>query len=233
MVNVESDIVFIDKSKGVTSYDVIRVLKRKLKAQTALRRLRIGHAGTLDPLATGLLIIGIGAGTKKLNEYLKLPKVYEAEILLGISTDTGDITGEVLKRENVPEIPQEKIEKVLSGMIGDLKLAVPVYSAIKQGGEPLYKKVRRGESVLPPVKTMKVTQAKSYDISYDSDGRVLLEQDGARVVKVEFAVGSGTYIRSLAEEFGRRLGYPATVKELRRISVGDFDIKDAKKLEDF
>jgi len=122
---VESDIVFIDKSKGVTSYDVIRVLKRKLKAQTALRRLRIGHAGTLDPLATGLLIIGIGAGTKKLNEYLKLPKVYEAEILLGISTDTGDITGEVLKRENVPEIPQEKIEKVLSGMIGDLKKVMP------------------------------------------------------------------------------------------------------------
>ncbi len=219
------EIILIDKPKGITSYDVIRKLKYKLSLQSAECRIRIGHAGTLDPLATGLLIIGIGAGTKKLNEYLKLPKIYITEILLGIRTDTGDLEGKVLERKEILKLSDTCVKKVLKEMVGKLELPVPAYSAIKRGGEALYKKARRGEQIELPIKVMKIDRASFCDMSPESDG--------GYVVEVEFAVGSGTYIRSLAEEFGKRLGYPATVKELRRTSVGDFDIKDAKKLEDF
>ncbi|MBL7045804.1 MAG: tRNA pseudouridine(55) synthase TruB [Parcubacteria group bacterium] len=217
MLNNE-EVILIDKPKGITSFDVIRKLQKELGIKN------IGHAGTLDPLATGLLIIGVGSGTKKLNEYLKLSKVYCVDILVGESRTTGDLEGEIIEEAEVTELDEKKVKEVLKGMVGTLKLAVPKYSAIKVDGEPLYKKARRGESFKPPIKEMVVHSAKSYDVSYDSEKK-------RAIVKAEFNVGSGTYIRSLAEEFGRRIGYPATVAELRRISIGDFKVEDAQNLD--
>jgi len=224
-------LLLIDKPAGITSFDVIRILRRKLGVRKPLNashrvmmghglKLKLGHAGTLDPMATGLMLIGVGEGTKELTNLLKLPKTYEAEILLGVSTDTGDVMGKIVKSQKVHKVESEVIEKALMEMVGELELAVPAYSAIKQGGEPLYKKARRGEKIETPVRNMVVTDVKNVSVLRGDDIRV----------RATFDVGSGTYIRSLAEELGRRLDVPATLSALRRTKIGEYDVKDAKSI---
>ncbi len=232
------NILLVDKPKGITSFDVIRILQKKLHANSAPphsppaggshsgnakapTRIKMGHAGTLDPLATGLMVIGVGEGTKKLNEYLKLPKEYEVEILLGIRTDTGDFEGKIL--ESVPILDRySEIEKrapmVIQGVQGKIALPVPIYSAVKRGGKPLYKAARRGEVVEPPIKDMEVLASVFHGIRREGEHAI---------ISCAFEVSSGTYIRSLAEELGRRLGCPATVKELRRTKIGAFSVEKA------
>ena len=227
------DILLIDKPRGITSFDCIRILRKRFKRGT-----KIGHAGTLDPLATGLMIIGVGKETKRLGDYLRLSKTYEAEILLGVQTDTGDREGKIVESLQVGKLirlNEEEITQILHGMIGKLQLPVPAYSAVKRGGEPLYKKARRGEKVIPPTKTMEVISVEFLGIADSENGHDRTHfLDGREVrgpiVKARFEVGSGTYIRSLAEEFGRRLGIPATLAALRRIRIGNFRIEDAESL---
>src|SRR3989344_3495835 len=239
------EILLIDKPKGITSFDCIRILRRRYPRGT-----KLGHAGTLDPMATGLMLIGVGAGTKKLHEFLKLDKTYEAEILLGTRTDTGDITGKILESQNINISKYQNIPAVLSGMLGKLELPVPAYSAIKRGGEPLYKKARRGEKVDAPVKTMEIRSAEFLGVGIlpfikgvpEGGGilksSVLADSDTSfgkggislPVIKARFDVASGTYIRSLAEELGRRLGVPATLAGLRRTRIGEFNVEDADPL---
>lgn len=225
------DILLIDKPAGITSFDVIRQLRRL----TGIKKM--GHAGTLDPLATGLMIIGVGLGTKKLTDLVKLDKEYVAEIRVGESRSTGDLEGEVLVVEPVlAEIfSGEKISAILVSMFGDLTLPVSAYSAIKVDGVPMYKRARAAAKVGAvvaetdvPVRVMQVRKAEYQTHSYTGVG-----DDARLMVTVKFFVGSGTYIRSLAEEFGRRLGYPATLQLLRRTQVGEFRIEDAKQIEDF
>jgi tRNA pseudouridine55 synthase len=186
-------------------------------------KLKIGHAGTLDPLASGLMILGIGPATKLLQQYLKLPKVYEAEVCVGERTTTGDREGEVLEQVQVtPDACVEVcVRKALETMVGVLELPVPVYSAIKQGGEALYKKARRGEKVAVPIKPMDVRSATLLNTTLEPPKCLCM---------VRFDVGSGTYIRSLAEELGKRLGYPARLENLRRTQVGEWRIEDALSL---
>ncbi|MFH1292480.1 MAG: tRNA pseudouridine(55) synthase TruB [bacterium] len=240
MPDMDQEILLVDKPKGITSFDVIRRLRRELNIK------KMGHAGTLDPLASGLMIIGINKGTKKLNEFIKLDKVYETEILLGVKTDTGDLEGKILETRQVEDIDEKQIQEVLEGMEGALVLPVPIYSAIKRGGEALYKKARRGEKIDPPKKEMQVYEIKLLSLRAKPSNLIVAvvtrslgfaRNDGTNfarndmyILKLEIKVSSGTYIRSLAEEIGGRLGYPATVKELRRTQVGDFKIEDARKL---
>jgi tRNA pseudouridine55 synthase len=205
------DILLIDKPKGLSSFDVIRALRSKLGIR------KMGHAGTLDPLATGLLIVGLNEGTKKLKHYIGLAKTYKAEVLLGKKTDTGDLEGKIVARKEVPELNKFKVTEVLESMVGKLLLPAPIYSALKRGGESLYKKARRGERVRPAQVEMEVISFKLLDLR-------------GRVVGVEWQVGSGTYVRSLAEELGKRLGTVATLQNLRRSRIGPFDIKDAQTL---
>lgn len=212
---MHGEILLIDKPKGITSFDVIRILRKKLGIK------KMGHAGTLDPLASGLMIIGIEKGTKKLNDFLKLSKVYKAEILLGIQTTTGDMEGSVLEEKTVEDISIDEIKKTLEKMVGKITLPVPKYSAIKIAGKPLYKYARKNLTVEAPSKEMEILWIK------------LLDQfpfENHYVLSVELEVASGTYIRSIAEEIGRRLGYPATIKELRRTKIGEFKIEDAQIL---
>lgn len=217
------EILLIDKPVGISSFDVIRRLRHKLG------KVKMGHAGTLDPLASGLMIIGIGAGTKKLNEYLKLDKEYEAEVLVGRKTTTGDREGEIIEEKAVERMfSSEEISETLKDMVGTLKLPVSAYSAIKKDGVPFYKKARaaekRGETV--PLEELPVREMKVYKA--ELIGQILNEVDQTVIIPVRFGVGSGTYIRSLAEELGRRLGYPATLQSLRRTKIGEFEIKDAE-----
>jgi tRNA pseudouridine55 synthase len=230
---MDSEILLIDKPKNITSFDVIRRLRRKYsEANDGAKSPKLGHAGTLDPLATGLMVLGVGKGTKKLTELTKLDKEYLADVLLGERRSTGDMEGLVLEEKKVDEsveVLQPKIYSALNEMKGDLELPVSAYSAIKVDGVPMYKRARKAEKsgntvAKVPLRTMKVYEAELLGVVVQSD-RV--------VATVRFFVGSGTYIRSLAEELGRRLGYPATLANLRRTKVGNFSIEDAKQIEDF
>ncbi len=212
---ITKEIVLIDKPKGITSFDVIRQLRKKYGVK------KMGHSGTLDPLATGLMIIGIGEGTKKLTKFIKLPKVYESIVLLGKETTTGDMEGETLKEVKIQSLDIKKVKKTLNEMVGKIILAVPLYSAVKISGKPLYKLARAGKKVKPPKKEMEIFWIKLLDH---------FKQNHYYLLKLELKVKSGTYIRSIAKEIGRRLGLPATVKELRRLKIGNFNLKDAHPL---
>lgn len=181
---------------------------------------KIGHAGTLDPMASGLVIVAVGDDTKKLSTFLKLDKSYEAVIQLGVRTDTGDITGTILETKEVPNKSYDDINRVLLGVVGTLDLHVPQYSAISVDGQRLYKKARRGETFITPVKQMKIIGAELLGLE-------------PSYISASFKVGSGTYIRSLVEEIGRRLGTVATLSLLRRITVGEFCVGGSTYLENF
>jgi len=219
------EIILVDKPVGISSFDVIRRLRK------TLGKIKMGHAGTLDPLASGLMIIGVEHGTKKLTDYLKLDKEYVAEILLGIRTESGDLDGRVVAEKVVAEIfSKKKISATLNSMIGTLTLPVSAFSAIKKDGVPLYKKARQakllGQTIADtdlPIRDMKVYEAELLDVT---------QENNQTIIKARFKVGSGTYIRSLGEELGKRLGYPATLKSLRRTVIGDFKIEDAITIND-
>ena len=208
-------LLLIDKPLGMSSFDVIRALRR------ARRVRKVGHAGTLDPLASGLLVIGVGEETKRLKEIIGLPKTYRARVRFGERRDTGDLEGRVVEEVQAPlTLTEEDVRRALASLVGVLRLPVPRYSAVKRGGVPLYRRARRGEAVEPPLKTMEVRRAALL-----SFGK---EEGGLRAyADVEWEVGSGTYIRSLAEAWGRRLGIPATLAALRRTRVGPYRVEDA------
>jgi tRNA pseudouridine55 synthase len=217
------EIILVDKPIGITSFDVIRQLRRILNIK------KIGHAGTLDPLATGLMILGVGPGTKKLTALVKLDKEYVAEVRIGESRTTGDLEGEIIEECAVDTLDESVVQTALLSMIDTLSLPVSAYSAIKVDGVPMYKRARKAEAVGEtitdvPVRAMRVDAAEL--LSFTVEG-------GRAVATVRFAVSSGTYIRSLAEELGRRVGYPATLQNLRRTKVGEFCIEDAKQIDDF
>lgn len=224
-------ILLIDKPVGISSFDVIRRLRPKLNIR------KMGHAGTLDPLASGLMIIGVGEGTKKLTELTKLDKEYVTEILVGERTESGDQDGRVLEEREISEkevaetFAKEKVSATLTSMIDTLTLPVSAFSAIKQDGVPFYKKARlaarQGEVIQEselPIREMKVYEAELLDIKYDAETKAV-------IIKARFHVGSGTYIRSLGEELGKRLGnYPARLESLRRTKVGEFKVEDAETI---
>ncbi len=208
---MKDELLLIDKPEGITSFDVIRLLRKKLSIR------KMGHSGTLDPAASGLLLIGIGDGTKLLTELIGSPKVYLSEILLGVRTSTGDRDGEVVEEKPIPEISDEEIQKILAGMVGNFILPVSPYSAMKRGGKKLYEYAREGIEMSPTKREMEIRAA-------DFVGRA------GNTLSIRWDVGSGTYIRSLAEELGKRLGTVASLKSLRRISISKYKVEDAEKI---
>lgn len=229
-MDFSKEILLIDKPIGITSFDVIRRLRRIYsETHNGEKAPKMGHAGTLDPLATGLMVLGVGAGTKKLTELTKFDKEYIAEVRLGESRTTGDMEGEVVEKKQVEEtveILRSKISTVLSEMVGEVTLPVSAYSAIKVDGVPMYKRARKaeqtGEVVADvPVREMKVYEAELLEVRAEEE---------CVIAEIRFFVGSGTYIRSLGEELGNRLGYPACLQNLRRTKVGEFDVKDAVQI---
>lgn len=221
------EILLIDKPTGMTSFDVIRQLRRRTKVR------KFGHAGTLDPAASGLMILGVERGTKRLTEFIKLDKEYVAEILLGESRTTGDMDGEVLVSVDEVEVDETTIYKAVRALVGKLTLTVSAYSAIKKDGIPMYKRAyaaaKLGEVMSEvPIRDMTVFGAEVQDISIKS-----IHGQGRVIIKICFTVASGTYIRSLAVKLGDVLGYPATLYSLRRTKIGTFTLTDAKQLTDF
>ena len=263
-MNIHSEILLIDKPKGITSFDVVYKVRRKLNPKPEVGNparkdwvcLRVGHAGTLDPLATGLMIIGVGKGTKKLTELTKLDKEYIAEVRIGEKRTTGDLEGEIVEEKSVTtdDISLEEISSVIASLVGTHRLPVSAYSAIKKDGKPMYKRAREAEKkggVITdvPMRDMTVYEAevlKVETIAINRDSGEILnngfpiiddreKDEGVKrlVVTVRFSVASGVYVRSLGEELGKRLGYPATLQNLRRTKVGEFDVKDALSISCF
>lgn len=201
--------VLVDKPEGPTSHDVVRIARRAFGTR------RVGHTGTLDPFASGLMILCVGWATR-IAEYLTgLDKVYRAVIHLGVVTDTADRTGTVIGRnDRWRGLTREEIERATLTQLGEIDQVPPVYSAKKVGGVRAYDRARRGEEVkLEPVRVR-------------VDRIEILEVDLPQVV-VEVACSSGTYIRSLARDIGEVLGVGAHLAELRRTRVGIFDVADA------
>lgn len=218
------EIIYIDKPVGMTSFDVIRVLRKK----TGIRK--FGHAGTLDPLASGLMILGVEKGTKRLTEFIKLDKEYIAEIRIGESRTTDDLEGTITEEREVTDINEQDLTNAVLHMVGMHTLQVSAYSAIKKDGKAMYKRAReaeeKGEVIVDvPVRDMVVHEAEL--LSHKAE---VIDGKKRYVATVRFHVESGVYIRSLAKEVGRQLGYPATIQSLRRTKIGQFDVKDAQML---
>lgn len=226
------ELLLIDKPEGISSFDVIRRLRKIYTEKTGEKAPKMGHAGTLDPAASGLMLIGVGAGTKQLTKYIKLDKEYVAEILLGRSTTTGDREGEVLEEAYASQVTEVEIERVLRNMTGSLRLPVSAYSAIKKGGVPMYERARKAAKIGELVKDVPWRDMTVYETELLNISPCIVRDTYMKKVQVRFFVGSGTYIRSLGEELGRQLGLPASLAALRRTKVGQFDIKKAHQLGD-
>jgi tRNA pseudouridine55 synthase len=209
---IPGGLLLIDKPSGITSHDAVAKVRRALGVK------KVGHAGTLDPMATGLLVMGVGRGTRLLRFLGDSPKLYEGTGLLGVETTTLDADGEVMAEAPV-EVSEERLREAIARFEGDLEQVPPAYSAVKVGGERLYRAARRGEELVAPARTVRV-----YAFN-------LRRFDPPRF---DFRVrcSGGTYVRSLVADVGKALGCGAHLAALRRTAVGPLRVEEARPPED-
>ena len=215
LTKARDGILLVDKPAGWTSFDVVAKIRAQIRAEyrargekPTKRQLKVGHAGTLDPFATGLLVILLGDATKKAGEFLKLDKVYEATFRLGQTSTTGDPEGEITDvSDTVPT--NEEVEPVLQQFVGQITQTPPAYSAIKINGQRAYKLAREGKEVEVPERVVMIHSIELLDYTYPN-------------LKIRAHVGSGTYIRTLCEDIGVALGVGAYCSQLRRVTVGQW-----------
>lgn len=255
---LENEIILIDKPAGVSSFGVVARVRRKLSEAAGFveikgedgairqkrKKVKVGHTGTLDPFATGLLILLTGKGTRKANEFLKLDKEYVATIKLGEVSSTGDVEGIISpfstrgtlssSEDSDPRPPEEsssivskeeiipseaQVEEVISRFTGEIEQRVPAYSAVKINGQRAYKLARAGKEVEMPVRKVKI-----YEIE-------ILRYEWP-FLEIRCKVSSGTYIRALGEDIGEALGVGGYLTALRRTQVGEYRIEEAGTLEE-
>lgn len=212
------EVILIDKPAGMTSFGVVARLRRVL-SQQAGKKVKVGHTGTLDPFATGLMILVTGKKCREAETYTKLDKWYEAEIVLGQVSTTGDPEGELTDISD-RQPTQAEIEQVLQQFTGEIRQRPPIFSAIKINGQRAYKLARDGQEVEIPERTVQIYTLELVDYTYPS-------------LQIRVHVSSGTYIRSLAVDIGKTLGVAAYCQALRRTKIANYDIADAKVLADF
>jgi tRNA pseudouridine55 synthase len=212
-------VILIDKPANMTSFGVVARIRCKLTKEAG-RRVKVGHTGTLDPFATGLMILLSGKFTRRADEFSKLDKVYEATIHLGATSTTGDPEGEITKTPVLQDLVLQRVEEALQKFVGKITQTPPIYSAIKVGGERAYKLARKGKTPEIPPRQVEVYSIQLLEYVYP-------------ILKIRAHVSSGTYIRTLAEDIGKELKTGAYTVELRRIKVGQFDIAQAQTLEKF
>jgi len=206
-------ILNIDKPKDWTSHDVVAKIRSHFKVK------KVGHAGTLDPNATGVLLICLGRATKNASFLTEQKKTYEGTLLLGTTTDTQDIKGKVTRIMKVEKIDTELLSDILEDLTGDISQIPPMYSAVHYKGERLYKLARKGIKVNPEPRKVHVYSIELLSINIPE-------------ISIRVVCSKGTYIRTLANTIGEKLGYGACLKDLRRIRVGSFHIRDSLALKD-
>lgn len=214
-----NQVILVDKPADISSFGVVARVRRYLTQQAGYR-VKVGHCGTLDPFATGLLILVSGKFTRRAGEFSGLDKVYRATICLGATSTTGDPEGEITEHQ-VDKLPTlADVQQALARFTGEITQTPPAYSAIKINGQRAYHLARAGREVEVPSRKVTIYWIKL--LSYDYPNLV-----------IETKVSSGTYIRSLAADIGRALNTGAYTTELRRLSIGDYSVNDAKQLTDF
>lgn len=214
---INGTLLIIDKPYNWSSFDVIKKIRTKIKRMYGIKKIKVGHAGTLDPLATGLLIVCTGKMTKKISELQSQLKTYTGTLILGSTTPSFDKETEINNFYNINHINKNLINKVLPNFIGEINQTPPIYSAIKKDGKRLYELAREGKKI-------KISSRKVFIKKFEITRFELPE--------VDFLIecGKGTYIRSIANDFGKSLKSGAHVKNLRRIASGNYKIKDAFKI---
>lgn len=206
-------VLFVDKPSGLTSHDVVYRLRRKLQMK------RIGHAGTLDPMATGLLIMLVGKATRISQYLMSLDKVYEGVIRLGVVTNSQDADGEIMETRPVPVLAEDQIRESMRTFLGDQYQTPPMFSAIKKDGVPLYKLARKGEEIEREPRFIRVSAFELLSLA--------LPDLGFRV-----ACTKGTYVRTIAHDLGQKLGCGAHLAALRRTASGPFKIERCRTLDE-
>jgi tRNA pseudouridine55 synthase len=213
-LQVPEGILVVDKAAGPTSHDVVSRVRRLFGTR------KVGHAGTLDPPATGVLLVGLGRATRLLRFLQSLEKAYDATVVFGASTSTQDATGQVVERRTCA-FTEEELRAASQDFVGDIEQIPPMVSAVKVGGEPLYRAARRGEVVERAARPVRV-----YELA------VAAFDPGAYTAAIHLRCSSGTYVRTLAADLGERLGCGAHVRSLRRVAIGSFTESQAVLLDD-
>ncbi|MFA5172757.1 MAG: tRNA pseudouridine(55) synthase TruB [Sulfuriferula sp.] len=217
MEYIDDGTLLIDKPAGMTSFGVVARVRRVL-SQHAGKKVKVGHTGTLDPFATGLMIIVVGKECKNAGTYSKLDKVYEATIHLSQTSTTGDPEGELTAvSDRVPAV--DEINAVITKFRGEITQTPPIYSAIKIGGERAYKLARAGKAVEIPTRQVTIYSLDLIDYTYPE-------------IRVRAHVSSGAYIRTLAEDIGNALQVGAYCSQLRRTDISEWSVNNAQKLDD-
>ena len=253
---LRNEILLVDKPAGMSSFAVVARVRRVFteqrraeavsRGETPPKRAKVGHAGTLDPFATGLLIMLLGKGTRRAQEFLKLDKRYEATICLGKTSTTGDIEGEILEYDlsgapvarpvvtgelpivaprrsqrsperHIPSISQ--VKQVLESFTGEITQRVPEYSAVKINGQRAYKLARKGQKIEMPERKVQIYELKLVEYNYP-------------YLKIDCKVSSGTYIRALGEDIGKALQTGGYLTSLRRTEIGEYKLDEAVQLTD-
>ncbi len=211
-VNERSGIVVLNKPSGMTSHDVVARVRRIFKMK------RVGHSGTLDPLATGVLIILLGKSTKLFGKFEAFDKAYKATMILGTKTTTADIQGKITEEKPFSHLTREQLEDVLKGFVGEIEQIPPMVSAVKMNGKRLYELARQGIEVVREPRKIRI------------DRLSLLEFNLPRA-RFYVECSKGTYVRKLAEDFAEKLGTVACIAEIERTKVGPFTIEQSVNLE--
>lgn len=212
----EDSVLLVDKPAGITSFGVVARVRRKLSQQLG-KKAKVGHTGTLDPFATGLMIIVTGKECRNAGNYSKLDKEYEATIRLGQTSTTGDPEGE-LTEVSTAQPTKDQVEAVLKQFVGEITQQPPMFSAIKINGRRAYDLARKGEVVEMPTRQITIFKLELIDYTYPN-------------IRIRTHVSSGTYIRTLAEDVGAALETGAYCSELRRTKVAEYSVADATPVE--
>ena len=213
-------VLLINKEINWTSFDVVKKIKNLLKEKFSFKKIKVGHAGTLDPLATGLLVVCTGKSTKMISEIQNQKKEYTGELTMGATTPSYDLETEIDNRYDISNISESDIFSKTKLFIGEVFQKPPIFSAIKVKGERLYEKARRGEKINIKKRKITIYNFKLTEIS---------------LPKIHFIIecSKGTYIRSIAHDFGKSLNNGAHLSKLVRTKIGEFDLKDAKSIIEF
>jgi tRNA pseudouridine55 synthase len=209
-------IVNVNKACGVSSHRVVQEVRRFFS------QIKAGHSGTLDPMATGVLPVCLGRGTRVVEYMIELPKIYHASVVLGKTTDTEDATGTIIETKSVPMLDRGQVEKFLSSFIGKIEQLPPLYSAVKYKGKPLYKWTRLGEEVPRKVRTAHIYNIQVSELDLSREPHLVFDVECSR----------GTYIRTLAADLGKKIGCGAHLSGLRRLAVGPYTLENAYTIEE-
>ena len=216
----EGALLLIDKPLDWTSFDVVNKIRYQLKRKLNIKKIKVGHSGTLDPKATGLLVICTGKFTKRLTNLQGLTKTYTGTIGLGVTTPSYDVETEVDERFPVDHITPDMLEETRKSFLGELQQLPPIFSAVKVDGQPLYKRARKGQTVEIKPRSVRIDE---FEITH-----VQMPEVGFKV-----SCSKGTYIRSLAYDFGKACNSGGYLTSLQRTRVGEFSLEDAWSLDDF